>query len=147
MVLTTFSILSIFKICYIFFNFQNLTGCHNRATFSPPQISQNLRQQKFCNFSNWHSRSRGVAKTIFGTPMLHGSHFFLIPMQHGNANSYFFNTSAARMRFVSFCRHVPSEKLRNDENASFESLLRCHVAKHAERKSSQKPIPALAGSL
>jgi len=68
-------------------------------------------------------------------------------MQHGNAISYFFNTSPARMRFFSFCQHVPSEKLGNHEHAVFASLFRRQVAKDTKRKSSQKPTPAMEGNL
>jgi len=55
---------------------KNLTGRPILATLLPPQNHQNQQQQKFNNFSNSHSRSRGVNKISFRTPMLHGNRFF-----------------------------------------------------------------------
>ena len=55
----------------------NLTGFPILATVLPFQNHQNPQQQKFIHFSNEHSRSRGVEKITFGTPMLHGEHYFV----------------------------------------------------------------------
>ena len=94
-----------------------LTGRPILATFLPPQNHQNQQQQNFGNFANQHSRSRGVAKIRFGTPMLHGKRFFfLLLMQHGSAIFAFCNTSRARRRFFSFFQHLPSENHQNEEN-------------------------------
>ena len=106
-----------------------------------PQIHQNPQQQK--NHDLWKSRSRarGVAKTVFGSPMLHGKHFlFLIAMQRGNAICDFCNTSPARMRFFPLLPHVPSEKLENHENRILESCCGRVGAKDAKSKSPPKSI-------
>ena len=90
----------------------------------PPQISHQNCDPKSTKIHNnqknhdpWKSRSRarGVAKTVFGVPMLHGKHFFLIAMQRGNAICAFCDTSTARMRFFHFCRTCParSSKIMN----------------------------------
>ena len=127
---------------------QILTGSFILTTFSLPQIHQNQQQQQnWSIFKFAFSSERCRKKQFWHSHAARQSFFFLIRMQRGNAISNFFNTSPARMRFLSFCQHVPSEKLRNDEHAVFESLLRRHVAKGAERKSSQKPTPAMEGNL
>ena len=55
-----------------------------------PQIHQNPQQQQ--KHDLWRSRSRawGVAKTVFGLPMLHGKHYF------------FWSPCSVGMRFVTF---------------------------------------------
>ena len=85
---------------------KNLTGVPILATFLPPQNHQNSQQQKFIHFSNEHSRSRGVEKITFGTPMLHGDHFFFDPhaawecenqlLRHLPSENAIFFTFAAR---------------------------------------------------
>ena len=115
---------------------KNLTGVPILATFLPPQNHQNPQQQKFIHFSNEHSRSRGVEKNHFWhSHAAWGSLFFLIPMQRGNAKSYFCDTSPARMRFFLLLPHVPSGKLKNHENAILESMCRRHVVNYKNRKS------------
>ena len=75
---------------------KNLTGRPILATLLPPQNHQNQQQQKNIDLSDKHSRSRGVAKISFGTPMLHGKHFFCAPR-------------AAWECDFSLLRHLPSE--------------------------------------
>ncbi len=108
-------------------------------TFAPPQIDQISQQQNFHDFWNRRSRARGVAKIIFGTPMLHGSRFFFdshpawecdfhILRHHPSENAFFFfmffNTSLARSSTMI-------------KNATFEPLIRRHVVNDAVKKSSQ----------
>jgi len=107
---------------------KNLTGRPILATLLPPQNHQNQQQQKFNNFSNSHSRSRGVNKISFRTPLLHGNRFFCWlpcsmgmrisafarPLQRECDNFHFCHTSPARtskimkMRFPNHCFGVTS---------------------------------------
>ena len=113
-----------------------------------PQIHQNPQQQQTHDLWKSRSRARGVAKTVFGIPMLHGKHFFfLIAMQRGNAICDFCNTSPARMRFFSLLPHVPSEKLENHENRILESCCRRVGAKDAKSKSPPKSILPMASTI
>ena len=89
---------------------KNLAGRPILATFSLPPNHQNLQQSNFHVLWNRRSRCRGVANINFGTPMLHGSHYFLCsapsvgarfshlmtPPQPEGDFFHFFNTSAAR---------------------------------------------------
>jgi hypothetical protein len=100
-----------------------LTGRPILATFLPPQNHQNQQQQNFGNFANQHSRSRGVAKIRFGTPMLHGKRFFVCfscsmgvrflhfatPLEREGDFFHLFNTSPARitkMKKIAIRSHV-----------------------------------------
>ena len=90
----------------------NLTGCLILATFSPHPNHKNSQQHNFNVLWHRRSRSRGVAKINFGTPMLHGKHFFLwsapsvgarflhfaTPPQREGDFFHFFDTSPARIK-------------------------------------------------
>ena len=67
-------------------------------TFAPPQIDQISQQQNVHHFWNRRSCARGVAKIIFGTPMLHGSRFF-------------FDSHPAWECDFHTLRHLPSENV------------------------------------
>ena len=78
--------------------------------FVHPEIHQKSQQQKCSPSEKKHSRSRGVAKISVGTPMLHGSSFFLCfpcsmgvrtltfatPLGREHDFFHFFNTSPVR---------------------------------------------------
>ena len=93
--------------------------------FDDPKSSKSYNNKKSAVPKNWRSRSRGVAKISFGIPMLHGSRFF------------FCDSHPAWECDFQTLRHLPSEKLKNHEDAPLEPPCRRHVAKDAIRKSLQ----------
>ena len=101
-----------------------------------PQIHPNPQQQK--NHDLWKSRSRarGVAKTVFGVPMLHGKHCCLCFPCSVGVRFVIFATPPQREFYVFHVfPHVPSEKLKNHENHIMESCCGRVGAKDAKSKS------------
>ena len=106
-------------------------------TFAPPKIDQISQQQNFHDFWNRRSRARGVAKIIFGTPMLHGSRFFFDSHPAWECDFHTLRHLPSENAIFSFFQHLPSEKVKNDKKATFEPLIRRHVVNDAVKKSSQ----------
>ena len=139
MVLTTFQILTFLYNFQNFNKIKNLAGCPILHTFSPPQNHQNSQQPNFHVLPHRRSRTRGVAKVNFGTPMLHGAHFFfVVRTQRGSAIFTLDDTSPARMRFFSFFQHLPSENQKNQQNRISKPWFGRVGAKGAKSKSTPK---------
>ena len=119
-----------------------LTALKSETLFHSPEIHKTSQQQTNTTLANKHSRWRGVTKIVFDVPMLHGTRFFWIAMQRGNAISHFCDNSLARTSLFSFFQHVPSEKVNNTENRIMKSCCGRVGAKGAKCKSPQKIIPA-----
>ena len=85
---------------FIIFNFSYKRSA--RIELLPPQIYQNPQQPKFPHFPFRHSRARGVAKRIFGIPVLHGTQYFLcFPCSMGST-LFTFATPLQRERRFSY---------------------------------------------
>ena len=95
-----------------------------------PQIHQNPQQQK--NHDLWKSRSRarGVAKTVFGIPMLHGKHFFFwSPCSVGMRFVTLATPPLRECYFFHFCRTSPARSSKIMKIASWS-----HAADVSARK-------------
>ena len=109
---------------------KNVIGSNVLATFVHPQNHKNPQQQTFRIFFKFaFSLERCRKNQVWHSHAAWESFFCLTPMQRGNANSEFCDTSPARMLFFMFLPHVPSGKLRNHENALVEPVCRRLVFK------------------
>ena len=114
MVLTTFSFLQFLYNFQIFIKNQKSYWLPHFSYFSTTPKPPKFTTTKFHILWNRRSRSRGVAKINFGTPMLHGKHFFLwsapsvgarflhfaTPPQREGDFFDFFDTSPARIKKI-----------------------------------------------
>ena len=102
--------LDIFKqILYFVIMFNFCTTSPARMRIDLPKIHQNLQQQKFDQFSESHSRSRGVAKVTFRLPMLHGDRFlFCFPCSMGMRKPTFATPPQRECDFFHFCHTSPA---------------------------------------
>ena len=144
MILTTFWFLIIFNKSKV------LASCS-----FPPQISHQNCYPKSTKIQNnkknhdlWKSRSRarGVAKTVFGVPMLHGKHFFFDRHAAWECDLCLLRHLHSENAIFSFLPHVPSEKLENHEHRILESCCGRVGAKDAKSKSPPKSILPLAST-
>ena len=102
----------------------------NFPSKSLPQIHQNPQQQKTHDLWKSRSRARGVAKTVFGIPMLHGKHFFFwSPCSVGMRFVTFATPPQRECDFFHFCRTSPARSSKIMKIASWS-----HAADVSARK-------------
>ena len=142
MVLTTISFLHFIYNFQIFIKNQESDWLPHFRHFSQPQNHKKSQQLNFHVLWNRRSRSRGVAKINFGTPMLHGKHSFCDPHPAWEHDFCILRHLPSEKAFFSFFQHIPSENQKNQQNrtsklwfgrvgaevAKSKSAATCHIA-------------------
>ena len=121
---------------------KNLTGSFILTTFSTPKIHQNPQQQK--NHDLWKSRSRarGVGKTFFGVPMLHGKHFvFWSPCSVGMRFATFATPPQRECDFFTFAAR-PQREARKSWKSHLGVMLRTCRRERCKKQIATKIDPS-----